>query len=277
MPVAIVLLGAVHLIVFGELWPSTVTSTHVFWLVLSGVIGIALGDLFLFHCLALIGPRLGELVMTVAPIITALLAWPILGETLGGWVILGIAVTLTGVTMVLADRRGNNGWPSSVHNKAKGVIYGLLGAAGQGTGLVLAKLGMGVVVMPAVPPAEGGPAAVAPIDPLSATLVRMIAGACGVWVIAAMRGDLGKTLRAVRDRRAVQTTCIATVLGVLGVWLSLTSVTYTKASIGATLMGVSPILILPLAYVAYGDRPGRIAVVGTLVAVLGVSCLFLAG
>ena len=47
MPVAVVLLVVAHLIVFGEWWPSAVTSTQVFWLAVSGVIGIAVGDLFL--------------------------------------------------------------------------------------------------------------------------------------------------------------------------------------------------------------------------------------
>ena len=104
-----------------------------------------------------------------------------------------------------------------------------------------------------------------------------MAGAVGAWVIAGMRGSLGRSFQAVRDRRAVRATCIATVLGVVGIWLSLISVTHTMAGIGATLMGVSPILMLPLAYIAYGDRPGRAAIAGTFAAALGASCLFLAG
>lgn len=277
MPVAVLLIGAAHLIVFGELWPSAATSAQVFWLALSGLIGIAVGDLFLLHCFALVGPRLGELVMTIAPIVTALLAWPILGEALGGWVILGIAVTMGGVTMVLADRRGNDAWQSPPRAKTKGIVAGLLGAAGQGTGLVLAKLGMGVAGGAELAPADGGPVGVAPLDPLSATLLRVMAGAVGVWIIAGMHGSLGRSFQVLRNRRAVQATCIATVLGLLGIWLSLISVTHTKAGVGATLMGISPILMLPLAYVAYGDRPGRAAIVGTFVAVLGASCLFLVG
>lgn len=275
MPVAIVFLGAAHLALFGELWPSNVTSGQLLWLALSGLIGIALGDLFLFHSLALIGPRLGELVMTAAPIVTALAAWPILGETLNGWVILGIAVTIGGVITVLVDGHGNNAWKSPARRRAEGIAAGLLGAIGQGTGLVLAKLGMGVGDGTALVAADGEPAGISQVDPLSATLLRVIAGAVGIWAIAALRGGLRRTFQAVRCRKTMQTICLATVLGLLGIWLSLLSVTYTKTGIGATLMGTSPILMLPLAYFAYGDRPGRVAIVGTFVAVLGVSCLFL--
>ncbi len=275
MAVAIVLLGVTHLIVFGELWPSVVTSTQVFWLTLSGVIGIAVGDLFLLHCFALIGPRVGELVMTAAPIVTVLLAWPILGESLSGRVMLGITVTIAGVAMVLADRCGNNAWRSLALRKTEGLVAGLLGAAGQGTGLVLAKLGMNVAGGEALTHTGSGLAGATPLDPLSATLLRVSAGAVGAWVIAGLCGKVGLTFEAARNRRAMHATCLATILGLLGIWLSLISISYTKASIGATLMGISPILVLPLAYVAYGDRPGRIAIGGTFVAVLGISCLFL--
>lgn len=277
MPVAIVLLGGAHVIVFGELWPSAVTSTQVFWLALSGVIGIALGDLFLLHCFALIGPRVGELVMVVAPIVTAVLAWPILGESLSGRVIFGITITIAGVAIVLADRRGNNAWRSSARRRIEGIVAGLLGAAGQGTGLVLAKLGMNIPGNAGLVSAAGGAVESIPVDPLSATLVRVIAGGAGAWLIASMYGKTGRTLQVARDRKALQVICLATVLGLLGIWLSLISVTYTKAGIGATLMAISPVLMLPLAYIAYRDCPGRIAIGGTLLAVVGVSFLFLGG
>ena len=67
----------------------------------------------------------------------------------------------------------------------------------------------------------------------------------------------------------------ATLGPVLGVWLSLIAATHTKLGIGATLMATAPILMLPLARITYGDRPGRGAVLGTIIAVGGVGCLFL--
>lgn len=277
MPVIVILLGATHFIVFGGLWPHTVTPIQVFWLALSGFIGITLGDLCLLHCLALIGPRVGELITVTAPIVTAALAWPILGETMGGQVILGIAVTIAGVALVLADRRGTNSWPAPGRRKIEGVVAGLLGAAGQGTGLVLAKLGMDTAGAVGLASSVEGTVVTAPLDPLSATLVRVMAGAIGVWGFAMLRGSLGTALEAVRDGRAVKATCIGAALGLIGIWLSLISISHTKAGVGATLMAISPILVLPLAYIAYGDRPGLHAVGGTLVAVVGIAFLCLAG
>jgi drug/metabolite transporter (DMT)-like permease len=276
MPIVVVLLGAAHLIAFGGLWPDGITPVQVFWLALSGFIGIALGDLCIFHCLALIGPRVGELVLVTAPVVTAVLAWPVLGETLGVQAVLGITVTIAGVGLVLADRCSSGAWRSCNRRRTEGIIAGLLGAVGQGTGLVLAKLGMNAAGTTGVVSMAGLEGQAGPLNPLSATLLRVMAGAIGVWGLALLSGHTGGTLKAMRSGRALHVISIGAALGLLGTWLSLVSVSYTKAGIGATLMAISPILVVPIAYFAYGDRPGRPAIGGTLVAVLGVACLCLA-
>jgi len=279
LPMAVALLAAVHLILFGEVWPAAATGRQVLWLTVSGLIGLSLGDLFLLRCFVLIGPRLGHILLTIWPVLAAVMAWPILGEGLSFWAIIGIGVTVGGVAMVLADRAGDDGWQPPAGSKAtrtKGVVMGLLGAAGQATGYVTAKLGMQAAEGAEVMVTTAAEAAADPLDPLSATLVRMIAGAVGIWILAALRGHLATTLGAIKDRRAVYFTFIGAALGpVLGVWLSLIAATHTKLGIGATLMATAPILMLPLARITYGDRPGRAAIVGTIVAVGGVGCLFL--
>ena len=52
------------------------------WLGLSGVIGLVLGDAFLFQSYVWVGPRLGMLMMSSVPVISTLLAWIFLAETL---------------------------------------------------------------------------------------------------------------------------------------------------------------------------------------------------
>jgi drug/metabolite transporter (DMT)-like permease len=280
LPIAVLLLGTSHLIMLGELWPGDATPRQVFWLALSGLLGLSLGDLCLFRCFVLVGPRLGHILLTTWPVMAAALAWPILGEGLPGWALAGIAVTTAGVATVLADRSGKDEWQPPAGLKApraKGLVMGLLGASGQAVGYVTAKLGMLSSGAAESIAGAGIDASAETLDPLSATLIRMIAGALGIWVIAAGRGHIGNTVRAAGDRRALLYIAVGAAFGpFLGVWLSLISAAHTKLGISATLMATAPILMLPLARIAYGDRPGRPAVVGTFIAVVGVALLFLA-
>ncbi len=278
IPLAIVLLSMTHRTLFGTFWPTGVATQQIAMLVFSGFIGLTLGDLFLFRCFVLIGPRLGTLLMTAAPLFAAALAWPLLDERLHWGAILGIALTLAGVAWVLAIRSHHGLNPAQHSDKSLGILLGLLGAAGQAVGLVLAKLGMSALDPLAESVPGSSPESAGPVDPLSATLIRMVGGAIGIWIIAAVRGNIVSTIRAISDRRAMAGMALGTVLGpFLGVWSSLVSVTHAPAGIAATLMATVPIIMLPLSRIAYGDRPGTQAVAGTMLAVFGVAVLFLAG
>lgn len=278
IPIAILLLASAHRILFGSFWPADISRQQATLLAVSGVLGLTLGDLCLFRCFVLIGPRLGTLLMTIAPVLTALLAWPILHERLSPSAAAGIALTIAGILWVLnAHPRHAPEAPSS-RSLSIGIVLGILGAAGQALGLVFAKLGMRAADSAANVALDGADGALAPIDPLSATLVRMVAGAAGIWLIAALRGNIVSTIRTLADQRALAYTAIGAVLGpFMGVWLSLVSVSHTSAGVAATLMGTVPIIMLPLARIAYGDRPGAAVIAGTLVAFAGVAYLFLAG
>ena len=102
---AVLFLVTLHLALFGRFWPEFLSNRQAYYLVVSGIIGLTLGDLFYFHALGLVGPRLGTLLMSTFPIFTVL-AYGFLGE---GWPDLlqatGMVVTLTGVTFVLGAHK----------------------------------------------------------------------------------------------------------------------------------------------------------------------------
>jgi drug/metabolite transporter (DMT)-like permease len=138
-----------------------------FWLSVSGIVGLAIGDAFLFQAFIWIGPRLSMLLMSLAPAISAILAWILLGEVLspGQWA--GMALTTFGIVWVISDRKGN----SRQNHIAKehymsGILFGLGAAVGQALGLVLAKRGM-----------------FGDFSAISGTLIRMLAAALILWGI----------------------------------------------------------------------------------------------
>ena len=265
---AVGLLGAVHLIRYGTVMPDA-DGAQWFFLGLSGIIGLALGDFGYFGALVLIGPRRGVLLMALAPIWSAIAAYLVLGEVLGTWTILGIAVTLTGVTTVVVERE-NETDAHAIPRKQKiyGVLSGLGGSLGQGIGLVISKYGMLVA---------GGESGAGPLNPLSATLVRMVVAAAFVWGTVVISGRLPLVLRARRDGGAILRTLGGAVSGPFaGVWLSMVAITYAQAGVAATLMALMPVMVIPVVRFIYGERTSARGILGACTAVIGVAILFLA-
>jgi len=140
---------------------------------LSGVIGLALGDFGYFGALALIGPRRGVLLMSLAPVFSSLSAFFALGEILRLWAMIGIVITLSGICVVILEREeSSDEVPLYRRQKTLGVLLGLGGSLGQGIGLVVSKYGMIAVA--------DSPSA--PLNPLSATLIRMITATIFIWI-----------------------------------------------------------------------------------------------
>ena len=79
---------------------------QIYLLGLSGVIGLVFGDGFLFKSFQYIGARLSMLVMTLSPPFAAFSAYIYLGEALSSWGILGIVITISGVSIVVFKRFG---------------------------------------------------------------------------------------------------------------------------------------------------------------------------
>ncbi len=266
---AVAVLLVAHRVFAGVWWPAFGGEAHGL-LVASGLLGLTLGDWCYFHCIGTLGPRLGTLLMATWPVPCALLAWPVLGEGLGPGALLGMAMVLGGVALVLMRGQRDRGWGPPIEARALrwAVAAGLLGAVGQASGLVLAKLAM-----------RGLPdgAADAASTPLQATLVRMAAAGVGaaLLVVGARRARV--VGGALRDRRAMSATLVGVLFGpTLGVWLSLVAVQHAAAGVAAALMSLPPIFMLPIAWRYHGARLGVAAVGGTVLAVAGAAVLFLA-
>jgi drug/metabolite transporter (DMT)-like permease len=257
LSLALVLLTAIAALERGRALPSDVPWRAWAWLSVSGLVGFVFGDLCLFRALVTMGARVTMLLQSTAPAMAALLGWALLGEVPGGWAAAGIALTTTGVGLVVM-RRGDGGG----HVTTRGVLLALGGALGQAGGLVLSKLGLDVA------------GERASVHPVAATQVRALAAVAGFVVVHQLAGAWPRFRAAVRDRRAVGFASLGALLGPsIGVSLSLYAVGRTQAGIAASLMALTPILILPVAW-ARGERVGTAGVFGTLAAVAGVALMF---
>jgi drug/metabolite transporter (DMT)-like permease len=245
----------------GRPWPDDASAHAWVWLSISGLIGFTLGDLCLFRAFVLLGARRSTLVMSLAPPMTAFAGWVALGEVLGLLQIAAIALTVTGVILAVRERSIADAGAAAEHapvEAGKGVLLALGGAAGQAAGLVLSKHGMGTY--PALP----------------ATQIRVIAGIAGFAVVFTAVRWWPRLWAARRSPRGLTFTAMGALLGpVMGVTLSLYAVQHTATGVAASIMAVTPILVIPVAAIVHRERITARSVLGAVVAVVGVVLLFL--
>ncbi len=263
--IAILLLGIIHWIGYGIPLPVNASLSRWLWLGISGIVGLAIGDLFLFRAYVTIGPRLGLLFLSLSPALASVLAWLLLGEALSLASIVGIAMTLAGIAWVVLESNHNpkpqpaetgDGLPKS---NLSGYLAGLVAATGQALGVVLAKPGL----------ADN-------FSPISGNVIRMSAAFVAIWLVTIFQRQVLPTVRQARDQKPGLLYVLAgAVFGPLvGVSLSLYAIQNTGVGIASTLIALPPIFLLPIGHFIFKEQITWRAVAGTVIAVIGVGLLF---
>ncbi len=256
---ALMFLLVLNFILFREPLPFSADPSHWIWLSLSGVIGLSLGDAFLFQSYVEVGSRLGILLLSSAPIFGSIIAWVVFGESLTPLQIVGIILSLAGIGWVVLSHQTPENQPRG--NTQRGVVFGLLGGLGQAVGLVLSKQGM-----------SGA------FDPFRANAIRMLAAVIVTWLLASVQGQARGTLTALSEKpQATRLIALGALFGpLLGVSASLIAVQRADIGVASTLMALSPVVVLPLEYLVFQEKISWQAIVGTVIAFAGVAVLFLA-
>lgn len=257
--------------VLDQPWPVYAGEEAWLWLLASGVVGYFFGDWCLFNSYLVIGSRMGQLFMTLAPMFTALSAWVMIGQTLAWTSLLAMFVTLLGIAISVLGRDEQH--HVSVSLPIKGVLFGIGAGLGQGVGLVLSKIGLDHYVedvpVGLLPSVEG-------YLPFASNMIRCVAGfACfTAWLI--LSGHADRMRQSLSDHKGLLAMLCAVVSGpFVGVGFSLMAVQYTAAGIASTLMALTPILILLPSRWLFGQPITLKGVVGALISVVGVSLFFL--
>ena len=258
LTIALFLLLTTTIILFGTDFNEIYAGGNVWYLLMSGLIGLTLGDAALFQALVWIGPRKTSLLFSSVPIATSLIAFVSIDERLSliAWV--SIFVTIFGICWVVMEKPAGGKAVTGGKSSLPGIIAALIGVIGQAAGLVLSKAGMGDAV-----------------DPLPATLLRIAAGALGIYTYIIISGKTGVILRGIRDKKALVFIMGGAFFGPFaGVWLSVVAVKYTEAGIAATLNSTVPIMMLPVVYFVFRERISVRTIIGTIIAVAGIALLF---
>ena len=217
------------------------------------------GDGFLFKSFQYIGARLSMLVMTLSPPIAALIAYFYLGETLSDWGIVGILLTILGVSIVVFKRSEQ---PTDDYKKNNlGYLFAFLGAVGQAINLILAKEAFQI----------------GEINGFVATFYRMIPSIPFMYLLGFLYRKRRKSIRILKkERTALKNIVVGSIIGpYLGITGSLIAVAYTYVGIASTLMATVPIVMLPIIKFYYNEKLSAFSIIGAFVAVVGIAILFL--
>ncbi|WP_420934711.1 DMT family transporter [Alteromonas sp. A081] len=247
--ISIALLG----IVLVAVQPALFSSNAVIWLLVSGFIGIGIGDTCFFKALQSIGDSQAVLVAeTLAPLFTALFAMAFIGEWITWQQWIGVAIVLFSVDMVIKARKR-----SVSHVFAtSGYLYGVGAALCQAVGAVVSRdiLGSGDV------------------DAASAAFLRLLGGM--VFVMPFIAVTKTRWLPVITEGKQVWPAfVIATLLGTTAaIYLQMFAFAYAKAAVVQTLIATSALMSLGVAFVL-GDKATKATLVWSMIALIGVGIL----
>jgi drug/metabolite transporter (DMT)-like permease len=237
---------------------------------LSGVIGIGVGDMGYFLALPRLGPKLSLLLVQclTAPFGVAI-EWLWLGAKLTPAQMIWGAVILTGVGLSLAPRRHLH---LSRRDVLPGVAFGVLAAMGTAMGAVLSRKAFAI-----------GDAQGEHLDPATAAFQRIVGGSLvtGLMLLVvkwrAVRGHLSfsdenPALPSKEKWRRVWPWILGNSLAGLVVGGTCYQWAFHSAKTGIVLpiVATTPLIAIPFTMMIDGERPSLHSLVGDAIAVAGV-------
>lgn len=237
-------------------WRS-LTLDQVLLLMLSGVVGIFVGDTALFASMNRLGPRRTGVLFATHAWFSALLGFWWLGERMGVQALLGGALVVGGVMVAVAaggHKDANHPLEQSRGSVWVGVALGLLAALCQASGSLIAK-----------------PVMAAGAEPVTATVLRVAATCVVHWGLRGAGVSLARCVQPL-SWPVLGWVALSGMLG-MGLGMSLVLWALVRGDMGMVgiLSSVSPVLVLPMLWWHLGRAPARGAWLGAASTVLGTA------
>lgn len=265
---AAVMLAATALIIDSGNFLQIFSSNYFYswmWLSLSGIVGLSIGDYFVFKAFSIFGARTGSVLTTLAPAAALLAGSLLLGENINVIGIIGMAITIAGVIGISFGKKERKAIPDRGHGSAfAGIIAGILGAVCQGVGLALSKKGMMNVAHSIT------------IAPVTATFMRITAATVTLFIFTMLFGKIKVVLAPVFANReqGIKHAVAGTICGpFLGVTFSLAAIRLIDVSVAQTIFSLVPAGALLISFLLYKEKISFQSLMGVIVAISGVLIL----
>ena len=245
---------------FQKTW-DTINIEYLNVIIVSGVIGIFLGDTLLFMALKRIGPRRNNILFSLAAPFTVILNILVLQQKMSLIEITGCILVFIGVVVAISygnSKNNNHRWELIEGSIKIGILFGILAALCQSIGLIMMK-----------PILDQG------ADPIASAAIRCTISALLLSLTYISKSNLiGSNINFTTS--TILKTIISGFLGMaLGMSLLLIALQKADAGIVATLSSTSPIMILFLLWIITKKIPSIGAWIGTIIAIIGTGLIFI--
>lgn len=239
---------------------ANIDSSKITILLLSGFIGIFIGDSALFSTINRLGPRRTSILFSMNAAFATILGWLVLGETLSFLEVFGIVLVLAGVVLAIAFGKRKSQvhqWESIKGTLWVGVALGILAALGQAVGSLIAR-----------------PVMASGFDPVVASALRVGVSALCLNILMQMPIAAVKQQNPVTMPVVVWTMLSGFLAMFVGMSLLLFAFSGAEVGIVSTLSATTPAIVLPLIWWRTKEVPALGAWLGAGLVVIGTGLIF---
>ena len=231
---------------------TSLTLEEGFYLALSGIIGIAIGDTLFFRSLQDLGAKVQVLYFMLGQIVTMFLSFLVLNEVLTLWQYIGALILLIGILIVTWGKQEDH------PNKRRGIIGGFLSILCFSVSTIMVKIYIGH------------------IDVVTATFYRMVFGTIVVMFVGVTSKKIVTWVSPLRDRKILALFLINVIVLTLGGFLlSMLAIKNISVSLASILSTTEPIFVLLFAWLINKEKATRNELMGAVITILGLLMIIL--
>ena len=240
---------------------SSVNMNLLAPIIISGFIGVFIGDTLLFLALKNIGPRRNNVLFALAAPFTVILNIFVLNKNMAIYEILGCLIVFIGVIIAIVygtSKSNDHRWEKIEGSINIGIIFGILAALCQAIGIIIMK-----------------PILDQEADPIASAAIRTGVSAIALAVTYFLPHQIFKNKTKMNMNLIIKTIVSGFTGMALGMSLLLFALQRGDAGIVATLSSTSPIMILFLIWFLTKKVPIFGAWIGSIIAIIGAGLIFI--
>ena len=240
---------------------SSINSNLLAPIIISGFIGVFIGDTLLFLALKNIGPRRNNILFALAAPFTVILNIFVLNKNMAIYEILGCLIVFIGVIIAIlygTSKSNAHRWEKIEGSINIGIIFGILAALCQAIGIIIMK-----------------PILDQEADPIASAAIRTGVSAIALAITYFLPHQIFRNKTKMNMNLIIKTVVSGFMGMALGMSLLLFALQKGDAGIVATLSSTSPIMILFLIWFLTKKVPVFGAWIGSIIATIGAGLIFI--